>query len=356
LGWLASALAPLLGAAGARITRADARPHSAPGQTADTVSIDLAYDKDDPTLPTQIFAKITAQDPSTQDMVRSMDLYRREATFYQTVTDVGLPVPHCYYADFDPDSYECVLLLEDLSEGESPSWGITAAQAEAAIEHLPAFHAKWWNHPDAKDFDWAIQTDEQEFWGSWREDLPKNLSSAKDRVGDDLPEAFSDLVNLTLAKYDEFLAYLDKRPFALVHGDYHFKQIFFPNSEGRGRFAVFDWQFPYVAPGPWDLARVMVLALPTETRRESQDRLLANYLRNLHVGGVENYTEDDLIEDVRSGCVINALIHTNAMGATDIGLLDKEAGAYGVRWQDILIDQVVDAATEFGAPAFLRNL
>jgi len=247
-------------------------------------------------------------------------------------------------------------LLEDLSEGASPSWGITQDQAEAAISYLPAFHAKWWNNPEAKQFDWAIQLDETAFWGPLQEDLPVKLNLAIERVGADLSEPFIETIHLVLAKYDEFLAYLRTRPFALVHGDYHFKQIFFPTAEGRGRFAVFDWQFPYVAPGPWDLARAMAATLPTAVRRAAQDRLLAGYLDALRARGVDNYTDAELIEDVRSGCLINLMIHTNALGGTDIAILEKEAGAYGVRWQNVLIDQMVDAASDFGAPDFLRSL
>ena len=356
IDWLSTALRPLLDNADATITEVSANPHGAPGQTADTVSIDVSYDKDDTALPKRIFGKITAQNTETLALVKSMDLYRREVSFYTNVTDVGLPVPHCYYAEFDPASYECVLLLEDLSDGESPSWGITVAQAEAAIEQLPAFHAKWWNRPEAKQFDWAIQIDEQEYWTSVRKDLPKNLGIAIERIGDDLPATFRETVNLALAKFDAFLNYLETRPFSLVHGDYHFKQIFFPRSNGRGRFAVFDWQFPYVAPGAWDLARVMAMTLPTDVRRKSQDRLLSSYLQQLRANGVENYNERDLIEDMGSGCLINILIHASAFGGTDLAIVEKEAGAFGVRWQDVLIDQIVDASTDFEVPQLLQRL
>lgn len=354
--WLTWALEPMLLKAGARITRSHASKYDAPGQTADTVTINVSYDKDDPTLPERIFGKITARNEETLALVKAMDLYRREVTFYRTMSDVGLPVPHCYYADFDPSSYECVLLLEDLSDGECPSWGITQDQAEAAISHLPAFHAKWWNHPAAKRFDWAIQLDDLEYWGQLREDLPANLSSAMERVGNDLPDVFIETVTMVLAKYDEWLAYLQTRPFTLVHGDYHFKQIFFPRADGRGRFAVFDWQFPFIAPGAWDLARVMAMALPTTARRANQDRLLSEYLQGLRAAGVAEYTHADLIEDLRTGCLINLVIHATALGGTDVGIVEKEAGAYGVRWQDVLIDQVVDASADFDVLPFLRGL
>jgi Ecdysteroid kinase-like family len=357
VAWLSSALRALLTQANAEIVAVRAHWHATPGQTAETILIEPTYDREHPSLPTRLFGKATARDGATRELAKSMDLYRREVAFYrQAGDDVGLPVPHCYYAEFEPSTYEFVLLLEDLSAGVCPSWGITTAQAEDALERLPAFHARWWNQPAAKHFDWAIQLEERTFWDQWKLDLESNFGIAEARVGADIPAAFSATIEATLTKYQAFLDHLETRPFALVHGDYHFKQIFFPRPDGAGRFAVFDWQFPYVAPGPWDVARCMALTLPTAARRSSQDRLLDRYLQALRQHGVIDYRRADLLQDVRSGCLINLMIHTNALGATDLDILDKEASGYGMRWQSVAIDRVVDTASDFGVLPFLHSL
>lgn len=357
IDWLTTALRAPLMQAGSTLSTASARWHDTPGQTADTIIIELAYDREHPSLPARLFGKVTARDGATRELAQSMDLYRREVAFYrQAQDDIGLPVPRCYYAEFDPSLYQFVLLLEDLSAGVCPSWGITTAQAEAALERLPAFHAKWWNQSAAKRFDWAIQLEEETFWNPFKLDLEKNFGLAANRLGAEMPAEYSAIVEATLTKYQQFLDHLETRPFALVHGDYHFKQIFFPRPDGAGRFAVFDWQFPYVAPGPWDLARCMAATLPTAVRRSSQARLLDGYLRALQQHGVADYTHAELVQDVRSGCLINLMIHANAMGATDLDILDKEASSYGMRWQEVLVDRMVDAASDFGVLPFLKNL
>jgi len=355
VSWANRALASALAKTSAHVTSLEATYHEAPGQTADTVLLHCEY-QGETNLPRHLFCKINSRNAETMEIVRSMDLYRREVAFYTQVGDVGLPVPNCYYGEFDRQRYEFVLVLEDLSAGVCPSWGISEDQALDAIRLLPAFHSRWWNSPRARGFDWAIQVDESNFWENLRKDLPVNLARAREKLGEDLSDQFVDIVNLALAKYDSFRSYLAGRPFALVHGDYHFKQIFFPRSNGAGRLAVFDWQFPFVAPGPWDLARVMAATLPTERRRRLQPELLAGYLDGLAKGGVEAYGRSDLGEDLASGSLINLFIHTNALGATDIDILAKEAEAYGRNWRVVVIDQMVDAALDHDTPGLLRSL
>ena len=102
--------------------------------------------------------------------------------------------------------------LEDLSAGVCPSWGITTAQAEAALDRLPAFHAKWWNQSAAKRFDWAIQLEEESFWNPFKLDLEKNFGIAEERLGSEMPAEYSAIVEATLTKYQAFLDHLETRP------------------------------------------------------------------------------------------------------------------------------------------------
>jgi hypothetical protein len=353
--WLQSALASQLAESNARVRDVKAVYHETPGQTADTILLTLQYGGET-TLPDRMFCKVNTRNADTLEIVKSMDLYRREVAFYNQVDDVGLPVPACYYGAFDPASYQFVLLLEDLSEGICPSWGISESQARDAIALLPSFHARWWNSPEARRFDWAIQLDETRYWSNWRADTPVNLERAIAKLGKALTDDFITTVSLALDKWDALLAYLATRPFSLVHGDYHFKQIFFPRDDGVGRLAVFDWQFPYVAPGPWDLARVMGATLPSQTRRNLQSEILTAYLDGLAHGGVTGYDIDGLHEDLATGSLINLLIHTNAFGATDLSILEREATAYGADMRQVLIDQMVDLALDFDTAGLLRGL
>mgnify|MGYP003340191046 CR=1 FL=1 len=102
----------------------------------------------------------------------------------------------------------------------------------------------------------------------------------------------------------------------------------------RSDFVMIDWQLPLRGPGANDLARIIVLGLDTESRREHEPRLMQKYLDLLHAGGVENYTMDDLKEDYRVGIFTSTSIHYLA-AASDVQLFIDEVSALGMDWQDL---------------------
>jgi hypothetical protein len=120
-----------------------------------------------------------------------------------------------------------------------------------------------------------------------------------------------------------------------VHGDYHAKQLFFPSAAG-GRFAVIDWQFPFIAQGAWDFARLLTLGLATVDRRARETSLLDQYHQGLVDGGVEDYTLDDLTLDFQLGLIISHMINIIAIGSTDEQLIKEECDALGVDWKDVM--------------------
>jgi hypothetical protein len=135
--WCNRVLEPHL--AGVKITSAKAVPFPTPGQTADVASLDFEFDG--PTeVPGRLIAKFTAALETTLELAEGLDLYRREVAFYETFGDQGLPVPMCYHAEFSTEGYRFVLLLEDLSAGESPSWAAQLHHIETE-NHLPGLRS-----------------------------------------------------------------------------------------------------------------------------------------------------------------------------------------------------------------------
>ncbi len=98
------------------------------------------------------------------------------------------------------------------------------------------------------------------------------------------------------------------------------------------------------------------MALPAATRRRLGPEITRDYLDGLETHGVVGYGSADLGQDLASGCLINLLIHTNAIGATDTGILAEEASGFGMDWREVLIHRVVDAASEFGTRELLESL
>ncbi|MDZ7684480.1 MAG: oxidoreductase family protein [Gammaproteobacteria bacterium] len=126
------------------------------------------------------------------------------------------------------------------------------------------------------------------------------------------------------AHIETILDYLATRPFTLVHGDYHPKQMFFPTAEG-GNFAVIDWQFSFVAQGAWDLARIVVTGQDAASRRERESALITQYHDGIKARGVEDYSREALEDDFRLGILVNRMIMMIAIGG-----YGHRAGSTGV--------------------------
>ncbi len=333
VSWISEALKSRLDRC--RITDVDARLSDTPGQTAEIVNIRLSFDAEHEPLPCRLVAKVASRDPMIRDLVKVFGQYAREVKFYQQFPEVGIPVPGCYYCDHDPETQQMIILMDDLAPALSPSWAINSDQVKLAAEYLAPFHARWWNDHRLLDKDWLVQRDDYTFYHS--------AASAAAAADERIRELFGNSADYTVAtvkkardKADAVLAYLQERPFTLVHGDYHGKQMFFPSSDG-GSFSVIDWQFPFVAQGAWDLVRIVSLGLTTAERQQVQDDLFDRYFDGLLANGVSNYSREDLEADIKLGAWINQNIMAIAAADTDPGILEAECAALGVDWREILL-------------------
>ncbi|HBP14744.1 MAG: phosphotransferase [Pseudomonadota bacterium] len=319
----------------AEVIGAEVEYLTTPGQTADVAGVDLTY-RGDTDLPNRMIAKFTAKAEATQGVAVAFDLYRREAKFYEEFGDGGMPVPACYYSSASTDGREVVLLLEDLSAGVSPSWASTLGQVEIALRAAGPFHARWWNNPELLDKAFLVGRSDPVFFNTTASNAQASLPLALDNA---LTPLCEDILKRWLDRVPQFLEWADTRPYSLVHGDFHPKQMFFPTEHGDGRFAVIDWQFPMIGPGSWDVARIMLAGLSTEVREENEDRLIENYLDDLRDGGVSEYGIDEFRQDALTGHLISLAIHTIAC-ATEIDRFKLEITDLGLDWREILFGRL----------------
>ncbi len=333
VAWCNTVLEPHLD--GATVVSARAARLSAPGQTADVLGLDLTF-AGNTRCPSRLIAKFTASLPATLEYCRGLDLYGREVSFYKSFGDGELPIPRCYYAAFEPDPYRFVLLLEDLSAGESPSWGATLAHVELAIERIAPMHSRYWCDPAILAYDWLIGQGDPQFFGRLAANAAATLPAALQHR---LPPLCKVVLETWLSRVNGFLEHVRRRPYSIVHGDFHPKQMFFARATGEGRFAVIDWQLPMVAPAAWDVARMMALGLGTDVRRAHESVLIERYLGLLREGGVRGYDSDQLKADLITGHLINLAIHVNAC-ATDVDLFKKEVADCGADSYEIMFGRL----------------
>ena len=249
--------------------------------------------------------------------------------------------------------YVSVLLMADLAPAVCPSWAITPDEVELALGALPAFHAKWWNDPVLKEKDWMVQPDNLPFYQAAISAAHGSAETLHDLYDNALPTTA--VMAHVADRIPELLSLIASRPFTFVHGDYHAKQMFFPDAE-RGEFAVIDWQFPFVAPGAWDFARLAGMCLDTGERRRREDALLSNYHQGLISAGVENYSREELEIDYRLGLIVSQMIMCVAHVGTDVELFRKECAALQVDWQDAMLYRTQQALEDWQVLDFVKSI
>lgn len=350
--WLNQALVNSLGSV--KVVKCDARDSDIPGQTAEIILIDVAYDQDSSELPTSLVAKVTSRNQVVLDQViANYDQYRRETSFYLEFRDCGIAVPHCLYADHNPATQEMVILMADLAPSISPSWAASPEQVEMALSHLSGFHSKWWNNPILRSKDWFVQFDNDAFFAAAFGAAAAAESTLKELYEE--PELTIEAMAFMRDNLGTILNYFESRPFTFVHGDYHAKQMFFPTEAG-GRFAVIDWQFPFVAQGPWDFARMIGMCMATDERLQREDKLMDDYLSGLAEGGVAGYERGEFEQDYKMGLLVSQMIMSIAAADTDPELFQKECETLGLDWRDIMFDRNQRAMAERDVMSFLKGL
>jgi hypothetical protein len=331
-----------------------ARESDIPGQTAEIILIDVTYAKPDSGMPERMVAKVTSRDADVlNQVIANYDQYRRETSFYKEFPDCGIATPRCLYADHDAAKQTMVLLMADLAPALSPSWAITPDQVKLALSSLPGLHGKWWNDPALKSKDWMVQLDNKPFFQA-----AFGAAHAGGGVLDELYES-PDLTKSVMAhlaeNVDSVLDFFATRSHTFVHGDYHAKQMFFPVEEG-GDFAVIDWQFPFVAPGPWDFARMLSMCMATDVRRVEEKALIENYLQGLKDQGVSDYGADDFAIDYKMGLMISQMIMVIAAADTDPAIFERECAALGVDWREVCFNRTQRAMDEWDVLSFVRSI
>jgi thiamine kinase-like enzyme len=269
------------------------------GWLGQIIRLKLTYDSPEADGPRSIIAKFSSNNPEMRQYGK--DSYEREVRFYQNIAKESLlPVPTCYYADFNTKSGWHVLLLEDLAPARSGSaaGGCSPAQARTAIKHIARFHAHWWENPMLDNIDWLVDPPEppsdEEITRAHKQWWPVFIRE----VGKPLPDEVMEIGELLGLHKGRISRHLSARPRTLCHGDYHQANLMFGAARGRGFFVV-DWHFMHRGPGISDVGRFLSGSLVPENRQAVEMDLLHDYVRILRDHGVRNYSFDDAMYDYR---------------------------------------------------------
>jgi aminoglycoside/choline kinase family phosphotransferase len=248
--------------------------------------------------PPTLVAKLAEGDPGALRQVAAA--HRNEVGFYtHLAATLAVRAPKCWYGAISDDALRFTLILDDLAPcapGRQVD-GCSLDRAQDAVRNLAALHASRWDDNTLWDLDFLVPPTREraEFLGAMSVTATERfIANFGARLDDDTSSTLRDASHV-LAEWQ--LGH--QEPFAVVHGDYRLDNLMFP-PEGDGVVAV-DWQTTNVALPTRDVAYFLGTSLHTEQRRAAEERLVAEYHRELLSRGVHGYSADRCFADYRIG-------------------------------------------------------
>ncbi len=258
-----------------------------------------------------IIAKFPSPSEENRAVAAAYDMYGREVFFYQQIApSLKLRVPACYFAAFEAQHQDFVILMEDLQGwriGDQVA-GCTAAEASLVIKGIASLHASGWetkmdivshNNPAQRDGMMAG------FAAGW----PVVLSQFSDLI----PEPAKKLGDRVPNKVPELLDKMCTPPVCITHADVRLDNIFFKGDE----IALVDWQSVCTSAPEMDLAYFVTQSLGTEVRR-AQD-WVALYHHTLVEHGITAYSLDRCRERFRISAAYLLCYAVIIAGTLDLG-------------------------------------
>lgn len=271
------------------------------GQTARLI---IEYDEREAGAPASFFVKLSSADPTVRQQLGKVGLYGTEAGFYRDVAprpDFPMPVPCPYLVLYNEQTYECLLLLEDLGQVEFGDnlTGCSPTDVMIVVQQLGRLHAHYWGTPFLTQWSWLRSlTEEAQFRiGLYRTMLPR----FEQRCGSFLSPRVLETAKRFALLLPTYVEQMVDRPQTLTHGDFRADNFAFTTTHGERRVTVFDWQVARRAPGSRDLAYFLALSLTVERRRALEASLMKLYHETLVANGVKRYSAEDLRSDIVVG-------------------------------------------------------
>ncbi len=300
-------------------------------------------------LPDTMVAKTAALNEN-KAVAQLLDFYNREVNFYNRVADdCPFRVPESYYGDVDQETYDFVLLMEDLGD-VAPVDQITGATEDEAydkVARIARLQAMFWNRVDEDQYDWMY-----DFQG------PEELIKLRDYVygpaAEPCIEKFSDhldddnraLIRAVGEQYAELLEPVSSHR-TFCHGD--FRQDNFIYRKGDSEAVVMDWQISGKGYPIFDFTYFVCQSLQVDLRREIERELMMHYLETLKDAGVTGYDMETAWKDYRAMCLFCLVYPVTVCGTLDL------ANDRGKALAECMLDRNLTVIDDLDCAEFLKR-
>jgi hypothetical protein len=238
-------------------------------------------------LPTALFGK-ASQDLSNRLVLGMSGAAKTEVAFYTEVRPgLEIEAPVCHHARLDPESFNSIVLLEDLTDTVtefcSHETEMPIERAQSQMRALASLHGAYWSRAETasgllRDFPTWPEFFEHTRGFGMEEGSTEGFLAGEEVIPPRLFARTEEIWPKTLAS----VALHDASPKTLAHGDVHLKNWYVA---GDGEMGLADWHCAHRGLWARDVAYAIATALPTENRRAWEEDLLRYYLEQLHTAG-----------------------------------------------------------------------
>jgi Phosphotransferase enzyme family len=261
----------------------------------------LVYDNDTPGAPSSMIAKLPPDDAGSRRRGVELGFFAGEAGFYG-VLGARSPIrtPRYYFVEFDAETGEFLILLEDLSAARlgDQTAGCTEQEAETAVAMLARLHAAWWNDVSLAGHEWLrkLTGRQEELFPLVPEAWPTFVTRFREALDPAHLEILTEVKESLRGSHQAHVSSIE----TLLHGDFKLDNLFFLPS---GEIVVCDWGMAMTGPAMFDIAHFLPLSLPVADRRRLELGLIRTYVKTLVGAGVMQYDEDQALKDYRAQLV-----------------------------------------------------
>lgn len=226
------------------------------------------------------------------------EMYENEVRFYRDIRPfLAMETPQIYAADFDKDSGQFGLIMEDLSLRNvvfpNATTDISLEQIKGLLRTLADLHTQFWQSPRLlTDLAWIatpLAGGMSDIFQQYGYELVKDQVS-KHPFKQDLIAPLNLSLDTMAGKLKAFQLEALQQPQTLLHGDTHIANTYLPPNGDGG---LFDWQL--LCRGNWahDVSYVITTGLSIAMRRQHERELLAYYCELLRAKNVQTVPDTD---------------------------------------------------------------
>ena len=211
-----------------------------------------------------------------------------------------------YYSDFDSNSDDGILLLEDMHPAKQiPQMdGCSAKEVSQVLKEAAALHKSYWNDEKLLSYPWltyGVSEERKEFVANL---LPAVYPEWKDRYRGRISEDIFEMGDALIANYDKY-SEVREGPMTLVQGDLRLDNILFTDKNNRA--ILLDWQTAAVGLPLNDVAYCISTSfLNPNDRACAEEELVKEYHALLEVN--DSYSFEQAWNDYRRGSFVGFLM------------------------------------------------